>query len=62
MAMVDVIRSDELARLRVCAADDCVDVVVDLSKNRSKRYCDGTCGNRANVAAYRARQAGREAG
>lgn len=57
MAMVDVIRADELGRLRVCAADDCADVVVDLSKNRSKRYCDGGCGNRANVAAYRARQA-----
>ena len=58
MAMVDVIRADELARLRVCAADDCADVVVDLSKNRSKRFCDGGCGNRANVAAYRARRAG----
>src|SRR6476646_9386500 len=58
MAMVDVIRADELARLRVCAADDCQDVVVDLSKNRSKRFCDGGCGNRANVAAYRARKAG----
>ncbi|KQU67650.1 CGNR zinc finger domain-containing protein [Phycicoccus sp. Root101] len=57
MAMVDVIRADELARLRTCAADDCEDVVVDLSKNRSKRYCDGGCGNRANVAAYRARRA-----
>ena len=57
MAMVDVIRADELDRLRVCAADDCEDVVVDLSRNRSKRYCDGTCGNRANVAAYRARRA-----
>jgi predicted RNA-binding Zn ribbon-like protein len=57
MAMVDVIRADELARLRVCAADDCADVVVDLSKNRSKRFCDGGCGNRANVAAYRARKA-----
>src|SRR5690348_3899751 len=56
MAMVDVIRADELGRLRVCAADDCEDVVVDLSKNRSKRFCDGGCGNRANVAAYRARQ------
>jgi predicted RNA-binding Zn ribbon-like protein len=52
-----VIRADELARLRVCAADDCEDVVVDLSKNRSKRFCDGGCGNRANVAAYRARKA-----
>ena len=57
MAMVDVIRSGELSRLRICAADDCEDVVVDLSKNRSKRYCEGTCGNRANVAAYRARKA-----
>lgn len=57
MALVDVIRADELARLGVCAADDCEDVVVDLSKNRSKRYCDGGCGNRANVAAYRARRA-----
>jgi predicted RNA-binding Zn ribbon-like protein len=56
MALVDVIRSDELGRLRVCAADDCQDVVIDLSKNRSKRYCDGGCGNRANVAAYRARK------
>lgn len=56
MALVDVIRSDEMARLRVCEANDCEDVVIDLSKNRSRRYCDGGCGNRANVAAYRARK------
>jgi predicted RNA-binding Zn ribbon-like protein len=32
-------------------------VLVDLSKNSSKRYCDtGNCGNRTNVAAYRARK------
>jgi predicted RNA-binding Zn ribbon-like protein len=58
MALVDVIRSGELARLRTCAADDCDDVLVDLSKNRSRRFCDKGCGNRANVAAYRARQRG----
>ena len=57
MAFVDVIRMKELARLRVCAADDCSDAVVDLSKNRSRRFCDSGCGNRMNVAAYRARQA-----
>jgi predicted RNA-binding Zn ribbon-like protein len=57
MAFVDVIRTDELDRLRRCAADDCNDVLVDLSKNRSRRFCDSGCGNRANVAAYRARQA-----
>ena len=56
MAIVDVVRTGELDRLRVCAADDCEDVVVDLSKNRSRRFCDSGCGNRANVAAYRARQ------
>jgi predicted RNA-binding Zn ribbon-like protein len=56
MAVVDVVRADELGRLRVCAADDCEDLVVDLSKNRSRRFCNGGCGNRNNVAAYRARQ------
>jgi predicted RNA-binding Zn ribbon-like protein len=57
MAVADVIRIDELGRLRVCGGEDCQDVYVDLSKNRSRRFCSATCGNRANVAAYRARQA-----
>jgi predicted RNA-binding Zn ribbon-like protein len=56
MAMVDVIRADEMSRLDRCAADDCDDVVLDLSRNRSRRYCSTTCGNREAVAAYRARQ------
>ncbi len=56
MAMVDVIRQHELSRLRVCEGVDCDAVLVDLSRNRSKRYCDDGCGNRANVAAYRARR------
>lgn len=63
MAWVDVIRSDEIERMRICAADDCEAVLVDVSRNRSKRYCDvGNCGNRANVAAYRARQTSVRAG
>lgn len=56
MAMVDVVRADETARMRRCAADDCAAALVDLSKNQSRRYCNGGCGNRANVAAYRARR------
>lgn len=55
MAFADVIRADELNRLRVCAAD-CDDVLVDLSKNRSRRFCSVTCANRVNVAAYRSRR------
>ncbi len=56
MAFADVVRADELDRLHTCAADDCADVFVDLSKNHSRRFCDGSCGNRANVAAYRERR------
>ena len=56
MAVTDVVRAGELDRLKTCAADDCDDVVVDLSRNRSKRFCEGGCGNRENVRAYRDRQ------
>lgn len=56
MAMIDVVRAGELDRLGHCAADDCDRVVIDLSRNRSKKFCDAGCGNRTNVAAYRARR------
>lgn len=55
MAVADVIRAGELDRLRICDADDCADVLVDLTKNRSRRFCERGCGNRVAVAAYRAR-------
>ncbi|MRJ75322.1 RNA-binding protein [Aeromicrobium sp. SMF47] len=58
MAMVDVIRADETSRLGVCAQGDCEGVVLDLSRNRSRRFCSTACGNRAAVAAYRARRSG----
>lgn len=58
MGFVDVIRSDEYDRVRVCSADDCDSVYIDYSRNGSKRYCDtGNCGNRMNVNAYRERRA-----
>jgi predicted RNA-binding Zn ribbon-like protein len=56
MAMVDVIRADEMSRLSVCADDTCGGLVLDLSRNRSRRYCSTACGNRIAVAAYRARK------
>ena len=58
MAFADLIRAGEIDRLRLCAADDCDAVLVDLTRNRSRRFCDtGNCGNRQHVAAYRARRA-----
>lgn len=56
MAMVDVVRADETSRLGRCADQECQGLVLDLSRNRSKRYCSTACGNRNAVAAYRARQ------
>ncbi len=57
LAMVDVIRADEMSRFDRCAHDDCAGVVFDLSRNRSRKYCSTTCTNRAAVTAYRARHA-----
>lgn len=56
MSMIDVIRADEMSRLDICADDGCDGVVLDLSRNRSRRFCSTACGNRNAVAAYRARQ------
>lgn len=55
MAFQDLVRAGELDRLRICAYPGCGNVLVDLSKNSSKRYCDAGCGNRAAVDAHRAR-------
>ena len=55
MAMIDVIRADELSRLSVCADQRCEGLVLDLSRNRSRRFCSTACANRNAVAAYRAR-------
>jgi predicted RNA-binding Zn ribbon-like protein len=57
MGLASVIRDHGLERLRVCAATGCSRVFVDTSRNRSRRYCNpDICGNRTNVAAFRARQ------
>lgn len=57
MALADLIRAGELRRLKTCAAPDCNAVLIDLSRNRSRMFCDtGNCGNRQHVAAYRERR------
>lgn len=57
MALADLIRAGELRRLKICAAPDCDAVVLDLSRNRSRIFCDtGNCANRQHVAAYRERR------
>ena len=57
MAMTDVIRADEVSRLSRCDDEVCDGIVLDLSRNRSRRYCSTACTNRNATAAYRARGA-----
>jgi predicted RNA-binding Zn ribbon-like protein len=58
LAITDVIRMNEMGRLRVCEADDCTGLVLDLSRNGSKRFCSVRCGNRMNMIAFRGRRTG----
>ena len=55
LAFVDVIRTDEMTRLRFCEAPDCEGIFADLSRNGSKRFCSVRCGNRVNMIAFRER-------
>ncbi len=55
MALIDLVRADELSRLATCADPACDGIVLDLSRNRSRRFCSTACGNRIAVANYRAR-------
>jgi predicted RNA-binding Zn ribbon-like protein len=57
ISLAMVVLDGGVDRLRVCQSPDCGRVLVDLTSNRSRRYCDTQCGNRQHVAAYRARQA-----
>ncbi|MBT0770714.1 CGNR zinc finger domain-containing protein [Kineosporia sp. J2-2] len=48
---------DLLRRLKLCHNPGCATAFYDRSKNNSRAWHDvATCGNRANVRAYRARQ------
>jgi len=60
LALTDVIRMNETRRLRICEADDCTGLILDLSRNGSKRYCSARCGSRMNMIAFRERQAREE--
>ena len=56
MGLAVVFAEYGIARFGMCAADDCLDVFVDTSRNKSRRYCADTCSTRMNVAAYRKRK------
>ncbi len=55
LALAEVTRSNANHRMRVCAAEDCTGILIDSSRNGSKRFCSVRCGNRVNQQGFRER-------
>jgi predicted RNA-binding Zn ribbon-like protein len=54
---IDLLTGDELARLRICAADDCGVRFVDRSPGRNRQWCSmRRCGNRTKARRHYARR------
>jgi predicted RNA-binding Zn ribbon-like protein len=49
-AAADLLLSDELANLRLCASEDCAWLFLDKTKNKRRRWCNmKICGNRVKA-------------
>ena len=56
-AVADLLANVDLDLVRQCAGENCVLWFYDRTKSHHRRFCSAAvCGNRAKVAAYRARQ------
>jgi predicted RNA-binding Zn ribbon-like protein len=54
-SFAESITREDLSRLKVCQNKDCFWVFMDASRNRSRRWCEDTCGNLMKVRRYRDR-------
>jgi predicted RNA-binding Zn ribbon-like protein len=56
-AAAELLTSGGYRRMKECASDSCGWLFLDLSKNRSRRWCDRRgCGNRSKVRRHRAKR------
>jgi predicted RNA-binding Zn ribbon-like protein len=59
-ASADLLLSDEIQHLRMCASDDCAWLFLDKTKNQRRRWCDmKTCGNRVKARRHYQRTKGK---
>lgn len=57
LAVAELIAAGSWSRIRACAHPDCTHVFYDTTRSRTQRWHSyESCGNRLNVAAYRARK------
>ncbi|HWO61569.1 MAG TPA: CGNR zinc finger domain-containing protein [Umezawaea sp.] len=56
LAVADLVRAGDWSRIRLCANAPCAHAFYDTTRSRTRRWHSyEICGNRTNVAAYRAR-------
>jgi predicted RNA-binding Zn ribbon-like protein len=61
MSAAELLVSDERERVKECATDNCNWLFLDMSRNRSRRWCDmKDCGNRAKARRHYARTRARD--
>ena len=58
LGIVGVVGEYGRDRMRACASAPCRDVFVDVSRNKTRRFCSDRCANRYNIAAFRDRHKG----
>jgi predicted RNA-binding Zn ribbon-like protein len=62
LAAAELLTSSERERVKECAADNCNWLFLDMSRNRSRRWCDmKVCGNRAKARRFSERHGGASA-
>jgi predicted RNA-binding Zn ribbon-like protein len=60
---VELLRSEEIGRVKVCGKDTCGWLFVDRSKNHSRRWCEmSDCGNTVKARRFYERKTGRARG
>jgi predicted RNA-binding Zn ribbon-like protein len=53
LSAAELLTSEDRPRVKECAADDCNWLFLDMSRNRSRRWCDmKVCGNRAKARRF----------
>jgi predicted RNA-binding Zn ribbon-like protein len=55
--LLDLLAGDDIENVKRCAHPDCTRLYLDASRAKNRHWCGmGTCGNKAKVQAFRARQ------
>jgi predicted RNA-binding Zn ribbon-like protein len=55
--LLDLLAGSDVEKIKECADPGCTRLYIDASRGKNRHWCGmGTCGNRAKVQAFRARQ------